>query len=92
METKEPETGDASVQPAKDPNARPDCFRSTAQEVLFVVSVTLAVAMSAFLSGTVTVSSTFAGRDLDMSNAEVTWLNAASSYVQCIALRLHESY
>ncbi|KAF1979218.1 MFS general substrate transporter [Bimuria novae-zelandiae CBS 107.79] len=39
----------------------------------------MAVAMSAFLSGSVTVSVTFAGRDLDMSTAEVTWMSAATS-------------
>ena len=67
--------------PAKDPNARPECFNSAAQEILFVIAVTMAVAMSAFLSGSVTVSITFAGRDLEMSNAEVTWMSAATSYV-----------
>ncbi|KAF9732141.1 hypothetical protein PMIN06_005370 [Paraphaeosphaeria minitans] len=79
MIVEEPKPGDASPQPARDPNARPECFRSTVQEVLFVMSVTMAVAMSSFLSGSVTVCSTFAGRDLDMSNAEITWMNAATS-------------
>lgn len=44
-----------------------------------MISVTMAVAMSAFLTGTVTVCSTFAGRDLGMSNAEITWMTAATS-------------
>jgi hypothetical protein len=65
----------------KDPNARPECFRSTFQECLFVMSVTMAVAMSSFLTGAITVMSSFAGRDLHMSNAEISWLNAAPSYV-----------
>jgi hypothetical protein len=65
----------------KDPNARPECFRSTFQECLFVMSVTMAVAMSSFLTGAITVMSSFAGRDLQMSNAEISWLNAAPSYV-----------
>jgi hypothetical protein len=65
----------------KDPNARPECFKSTLQECLFVMSVTMAVAMSSFLTGAITVMSSFAGRDLGMSNAEITWMNAASSYV-----------
>ena len=65
---------EATSQLSKDPNARPECFHSTAQEVLFVISVTMAVAMSAFLSGSVTVSVTFAAKELNMSNAEVTWM------------------
>lgn len=65
----------------KDPNARPECFSSTFQECLFVLSVTMAVAMSSFLTGAITVMSSFAGRELKMSNAEITWMNAASSYV-----------
>lgn len=65
----------------KDPNARPACFSSTFQECLFVMSVTMAVAMSSFLTGAITVMSSFAGRELGMSNAEITWMNAASSYV-----------
>jgi hypothetical protein len=61
-----------------DPNARPACFQSTLQECLFVLSVTMAVAMTSFLTGSITVMSSFAGRDLNMSNAEITWMNAAS--------------
>ena len=63
----------------KDPNARPECFRSTFQECLFVLSVTLAVAMTSFLVGSITVMSSFAGNDLNMTNAEITWMNAAVS-------------
>lgn len=63
----------------KDPNARPACFKSTFQECLFVLSVTMAVAMTSFLTGAITVMSSFAARDLGMSNAELTWMNAAVS-------------
>lgn len=79
MAAEELKRGDADPQPPMDVNARPACFRSTAQEVLFVISVTMAVAMASFLSGSVTVCSTFAGRNLHMSNAEITWMNAATS-------------
>lgn len=65
----------------KDPNARPACFKSTFQECLFVLSVTMAVAMTSFLTGAITVMSSFAARDLGMTNAEVTWMNAAVSWV-----------
>lgn len=81
------ETGDASLSSKGggdivDADARPDCFKTTFQECLFVLSVTMAVAMTSFLTGSVTVLSSFAGRDLDMTNAEITWMNAASSYVE----------
>jgi len=41
----------------------------------------MAVAMSSFLTGSVTVMSSFVGRDLGMTTAEITWMNSASSYV-----------
>ncbi|KAF1937239.1 hypothetical protein EJ02DRAFT_515332 [Clathrospora elynae] len=63
----------------RDPNARPECFTSTFQECLFVISVTMAVAMTSFLTGSITVMSSFAARDLGMTNAEITWMNAATS-------------
>lgn len=63
----------------KDPNARPACFVSTFQECLFVVSVTMAVAMTTILQGSVTVMSSFAARDLGMTNAEVSWMNASTA-------------
>jgi hypothetical protein len=42
------------------------------------------VAMTSFLSGSITVMSSFAARELGMSNAEVTWMNAATRYVNVI--------
>ncbi|KAF2688985.1 major facilitator superfamily MFS-1 [Lentithecium fluviatile CBS 122367] len=39
----------------------------------------MAVAMTSFLTGSVTVMSSFAGGDLQMSTAEITWMNAATS-------------
>ncbi|KAF2471132.1 uncharacterized protein BDR25DRAFT_223842 [Lindgomyces ingoldianus] len=78
----DPELGDGDndgAPPIRDPNARPECFKSTIQECLFVISVTMAVAMTAFLIGSTTVMSSFAGRDLHMTTAEITWMNAAPS-------------
>jgi hypothetical protein len=63
----------------RDPNARPECFKSTLQECLFVSLVTMAVAMTSFLTGSITVMSSFAAKDLNMTNAEITWMNAATS-------------
>ena len=65
--------------PYHDPNERPLCFSSTTQECLFVASVTMAVAMTSFLLGSVTVISSFAGRDLGMTSAEISWMNGASA-------------
>ncbi|KAF2002487.1 MFS general substrate transporter [Amniculicola lignicola CBS 123094] len=39
----------------------------------------MAVAMSSFLQGSVTVMSSFAKRDLNMTTAEVTWMTASSA-------------
>lgn len=44
-----------------------------------MLSVTMAVAMSTFLLGSVTVMSSFAGRDLNMTTAEISWMNASSA-------------
>lgn len=61
-----------------NPGARPECFMSTAQEILFVLTATMAVAMSSFTGGSVTVITSFVGRDLNMTNAETTWISASS--------------
>jgi hypothetical protein len=63
----------------KQQNARPECFRSTVQEVFFVLTATMAMGMSSFLFGMCTVITAQIGRDLNMSSAEITWINAASS-------------
>jgi MFS family permease len=58
--------------------ARPACFKSTLQEVLFVVTATMTIGLSSMTGGAITVISSFVGRDLGMTNAEITWLSAAS--------------
>ncbi|RMZ67113.1 aminotriazole resistance [Pyrenophora seminiperda CCB06] len=63
----------------ENPNTRPACFSSTFQECLFVMSVTMAVAMTTFLQGAITTMSSFAARDLHMSTAEVSWMNSGTS-------------
>lgn len=57
----------------------PSCFKSTMQEVLFVLTATMAIAMSAILTGSITVVSSFIGRDLNMTNAEIVWTGSAAS-------------
>lgn len=60
-------------------SGRPVCFSSTVQEVLFVLTATMAIAMGALLTGAITVISSFIGRDLDMSTAQITWISSAST-------------
>ncbi|GAB7340902.1 hypothetical protein MBLNU457_7254t1 [Dothideomycetes sp. NU457] len=59
--------------------ARPACFKTTVQELLFVFIATMAMAMNAILSGTTTVIPYFVALDLDMSQAQLTWFTASSS-------------
>jgi MFS family permease len=62
-----------------DPEARPACFKSTTQEVLFVLTATMAIAMGAFTSGAVTVISASVGKDLNMTTSEITWITSSST-------------
>lgn len=68
----------ASLHPVKT-NDRPAVFKSTFQEILFVLTCTMAIAMPAYVAGMVTVISSFIGRDLNMTTAEITWLTSANS-------------
>ncbi|KAH8682778.1 aminotriazole resistance protein [Tricladium varicosporioides] len=63
----------------QDAGKRPDCFSSTIQECLFVLTATMSIGMSSFLYGSNTVITASIGRDLNMSSAEITWINASSS-------------
>lgn len=60
---------------------RPECFTSTVQEILFVLTATMSIAMATFLNGICTVITAEIGRDLHMTSAEITWINASSSFV-----------
>ncbi|KAL9054878.1 MAG: hypothetical protein Q9162_003911 [Coniocarpon cinnabarinum] len=59
--------------------ARPECFRSTAVEIFYVLTCTMAIGMQALLVGSVTVITSFIGAELDMTQAEITWMVASSS-------------
>ena len=67
------------IEPVQTNNMRPACFRSTVQEVLFVFTATMAIAMGSLLTGSITVVSSFIGRDLDMTTAEITWISSAAT-------------
>ena len=58
---------------------RPDCFKTTFQECLFVLTATLAIAQSSVLIGATQVITAYIAEDLHMNQSELTWLNAASS-------------
>ncbi|KAK4505070.1 hypothetical protein PRZ48_003033 [Zasmidium cellare] len=68
-----------AIEPVRTNSARPACFKTTLQEVLFVLTATMAIAMTSFLAGSVTVASSFIGRSLDMTTAQITWISSASS-------------
>jgi MFS family permease len=71
---------DAPSSPSfQEPGGRPECFSSTFQEILVVLIATMAVGISSMTAGIVTVNSSFIGRDLNMSNPEITWLSGASA-------------
>lgn len=54
----------ATVEQIQANNVRPACFKDTAQEILFVLTATMAIGMTSFLAGSVTVISSFVGRSL----------------------------
>jgi hypothetical protein len=64
-----------------DPNSRPECFKSTFQEILFVATTTMAISMGSFTIGSNTVITSFIWQDLNMTSAQVTWIGASTSYV-----------
>ena len=46
-----------TIEPVQTNSVRPACFKTTLQEVLFVVTATMAIAMGALLTGSITVVS-----------------------------------
>ena len=58
---------------------RPECFNSTLQECLFVLTATMSIGMSSFLYGITTVITAPIGRDLHMTSAQLTWINASGA-------------
>lgn len=61
------------------PSARPAIFRSTVQEILFIFTATMSVAMPSFLQGSTLVVSSFIKRDLNMTTSQLTWMTASSA-------------
>ena len=61
--------------------ARPECFKNTLQEVAFVTQATVATASSAFLSGTALIITVPVSMDLHMTQGQISWISASTSYV-----------
>ncbi|CAG7955234.1 unnamed protein product [Penicillium salamii] len=58
---------------------RPKCFSSTFQEVLFVLTATMAIGQQTFFQGCIVGVTASIGNDLNMNSAEITWINAGAS-------------
>ncbi|KUI68577.1 hypothetical protein VM1G_04181 [Cytospora mali] len=58
---------------------RPECFKNTLQEVSFVAQATIAMSTSTFLNGAASIVTASIGRDLGMSQGEISWISAAST-------------
>jgi MFS family permease len=59
--------------------SRPACFKSTTQEFAFVGQATVAIATSSFLAGATLVMTALIGRDLAMTQGEISWIGASTS-------------
>ncbi|QSZ30035.1 hypothetical protein DSL72_004553 [Monilinia vaccinii-corymbosi] len=75
VESALPPSGDEAV----DPNARPAVFRWLAQEILFILTATMTIAMPSFLQGSILIAAPAIQKALSMTTVEVTWMMASSS-------------
>jgi MFS family permease len=71
--------GGGSLAPIElDPyGSRPACFSSLFQECLFVLTTTFAVGQSSIISGSIICMINYIAEDLNMTAAQVTWINAS---------------
>lgn len=58
---------------------RPPCFSSTLQEVSFVTQSTIAMSTTTFLVGASSIVTASIGRDLNMTQAEISWIAASTT-------------
>ena len=82
VEAAEPSSKSARADAPKRKNGlgqRPECFHSTVQEVLFVFMATIALATNTFLVGSTATVTASIGRDLSMSQSQISWIGAAST-------------
>lgn len=58
---------------------RPACFKNTFQEVMFVFMATVAMATNTFLTGATVIVTAAIGKDLGMSQSQISWISAAAT-------------
>lgn len=78
---KGPEVALAAEDRQRNYAQRPECFSSTLQECLFVLTATMAIGQQSFFQGAIVGVTASIGKDLNMNSAEITWINAGASYV-----------
>ncbi|QYT00307.1 MFS domain-containing protein [Trichoderma simmonsii] len=86
-ERKNPEDGgprfDSSSSPPNVQSSsigkRPECFQSTFQEICFIFMATLAMATNSLVTGAMIIVTASIGRDLHMTQAQITWISAATT-------------
>ncbi|KAL4899295.1 hypothetical protein BDW74DRAFT_171585 [Aspergillus multicolor] len=67
----------STIKPGIGP--RPSCFKSTLHEISFVLLATLAMATNSLVTGALIIVTASIGADLDMSQAQITWISAATT-------------
>lgn len=58
---------------------RPACFKNTLQEVSFVAQASIAMSTTTFVVGASSIVTASIGRDLGMSQGEISWIAAAAT-------------
>ncbi|KAK3319360.1 major facilitator superfamily-domain-containing protein [Apodospora peruviana] len=58
---------------------RPACFKNTFQEIAFVFQATNATAANSFLQGASSIITASIGRDLGMTQGQITWITASTA-------------
>lgn len=58
---------------------RPECFKNTFQEICFIFMATLAMATNSLVTGAMIIVTASIGRDLHMTQAQITWISAATT-------------
>jgi hypothetical protein len=61
----------------QDPNGRPAHFANNFEEGIFVFTVMMATAATTFLQGVIVINTVDIGKNLNMTDSEVTWIAAA---------------
>ena len=89
---KEIDQEQSAVDVVRDPNQRPECFSSTIQECLFVLTSTMAIGQTSFFQGAIIVVLAEISRDLNMDSAETTWTTAGVAYVPGLKSSLPAPY